>query len=173
MEHSIERIYAPSQKKIAAEFINAHHSYIQYADRPSRQLYWNLLEDGKMVGVFALSSVFDKPKDVKRYMEAHKLESNEVGNNIVYCLFGHQHRNAGSIFLKLVRNDAILWWWEKYANYLKAYQTFILPPRTGAVYKADNWELIGKTLGQSQHTTGINRQEYEAMKKEGKKNAQK
>lgn len=78
-------------------------------------------------------------------MEDNSLGFNEVGNNIVYCLHGVEDRNAGSRFLKLCRLDAMKWWKERYGDELKAFQTFILPPRTGAVYKADNWAQIGET----------------------------
>jgi hypothetical protein len=123
------------------------------------------MENGVMVGVFALSSVFDKPKAVKTFMTEHKLEGNEVANNIVYCLYGHEDRNAGSKFLALCRRDAINWWSERYGDELKAFQTFILPPRNGAVYKADNWQEIGITSGISQIRHTVPSGDYSGARK--------
>ena len=148
--HEIRRINNSSLRYRAQCFINKNHSYIDHTDRPSRKLYWALFEQGEMVGVFALSSVFDKPKKVKEFMIRNKLGSNQVANNIVYCLSGSKDKNAGSKFLSRLREDGIIWWYERYGDFVKAFQTFILPPRNGAVYKADNWQVIGETSGYSQ-----------------------
>jgi hypothetical protein len=134
----------------AADFVNLHHSYIRWADRPSRKLYWNLFIDDIHVGVFGLSSAFVRPKVVMTYMKLHHLSFNNVANNIVYCL-ATDVRNAGTRFLAMCRKDAKVWWKERYGDDLLAFQTFILPPRTGAVYKADNWIHIGRTIGKSKN----------------------
>lgn len=133
--------------RLAREFVNTNHSYIRWADRPSRKLYWLLYTDGLLSGVFGLGSAYARPKPIVSYMEEHSLKFNEVANNIVYCLAAHDDRNAGSRFLSLCRRDAVKWWGERYGDALRAFQTFILPPRTGAVYKADNWKQLGTTTG--------------------------
>jgi hypothetical protein len=153
LNHKIIRIIIPEERLKAKNFINAYHSYIKYADRPSRKLYWNLYEDDILVGVFALGSAFDRNKHVKEFMIKNNLKFNEVANNIVYCLYGQKDKNAGTKFLKLCRLDAIKWWNERYGDTLKAFQTFILPPRTGAMYKADNWKELGFTTGGKTMTT--------------------
>lgn len=157
----IERETTRESRSIGKDFINAYHSYIKWTDRPSRKMFWNLYEDDVLVGVFALSSVFDKPKSVKEYMKKHNLESNEVANNVVFCLANQKDKNAGSRLLSLVRKDATIWWKERYGDTLKAFQTFILPPRTGAVYKADNWQLIGMTSGSSLKGTTIREEDLD------------
>jgi len=141
--HSIRRIETPEARREAAAFVNAYHSYIKWADRPSRKMYWSLYEGGRLVGVFGLSSAFSRPKAVAEFMRANKIEFNELGNNVVFAMAGHNDRNAGTRFLKLLRKDAVLWWRARYGDTLRAMQTFILPPRTGAVYKADNWQMLG------------------------------
>jgi len=117
-----------------------------------------------MVGVFALGSAFSKPKIIQEFMKDYNIEFNELANNIVFCLANQQNRNAGTKLLSLVRKDAIKWWYERYNNYLKAFQTFILPPRVGAIYKADNWIEIGITTGKSQKAKTIPKLEYENNK---------
>lgn len=118
-----------------------------------------------MIGVFALGSAFAKPKTIMNYMEQNNLQFNEVANNIVFCLANQQNKNAGTKLLSLVRKDAIKWWYERYTDRLKAFQTFILPPRTGAVYKADNWEQLGVTTGgKTQTVKTIPKKEYEENK---------
>ena len=168
-EYRIERVTNKEQRIMTVNFINTYHSYIKYSDRPSRKLYWNLYENNILVGVFALGSAFSYSKTVKEYMKNNNLLFNEVANNIVFCLANHKNKNAGTIFLKLCRNDAILWWYERYGDYLKAFQTFILPPRIGAIYKADNWEYIGETIGNSQKTKNIRPDKIDQYKNVQKK----
>jgi len=148
MEHTISRVETTNARQEISYFVNKHHSYIKYADRPSRKLYWSLYENGKLVGVFGLGSTF-KITPIMNYMNKYNIKFNEIANNIVYCLALNEHKNAGTIFLSLCRKDAIKWWHERYGNILKAFQTFILPPRKGTLYKADNWEFIGETKGKS------------------------
>ena len=100
MTHSCVRIEHPADRAAARAFVDAHHSYIKWADRPSRKMYWQLFEDDRMVGVFGLGSAFAKPKAVAQFMAEHSIVFNEVGNNIVYALHGHQDRNAGSALLR-------------------------------------------------------------------------
>jgi hypothetical protein len=144
---TIQRATTTVLRRAAKDFVNTNHSYIRWADRPSRKLYWLLYEDEALVGVFGLGSAFARPKPVAEYMKANQLSFNEVANNIVYCLNGCKDRNARSRFLGLLRRDAVRWWHERYGDTLRGFQTFILPPRTGALYKADNWVQLGSTTG--------------------------
>ena len=146
---SIFRVEDTLARREIAMFINLFHSYISWADRPSRKLYWALRENGALVGAFGLGSCFHRPKAVANFMREHNLGFNEVGNNIVFCLQGAE-KNAGSAFLALCRRDAVAWWKTRYGDDLRAFQSFVLPPRTGAVYKADNWRLVGETSGNPQ-----------------------
>ena len=148
-KHRIERITSTEQRVVAKRFVDSNHSYIKWSDRPSRKLYWMLFEDSQIVGVWGLASAFGWPADVKEFMKKNSISFNELGNNIVYCLSGHEDRNAGTKFLKLLRRDAKVWWKERYGDELKALQCFVLPPRSGAMYKADNWSMIGVTAGKS------------------------
>lgn len=157
--YSLTRITTPEQRKLAQQFVNSKHSYIDWAPRPSRLLYWLLHEEGgkypwgQIVGVFGLGTMFNAPKTVADYMKTHDIGFNQVGNNIVYCLHGHQGKTAASQCLKLIRDDSVKWWHERYGDVLKAFQTFILPLedgyRAGTLYKADNWDMVGMTSGSS------------------------
>lgn len=168
-EYRVKRVLEKEERRIMKDFINYNHSYISYADRPSRKLYWMLYENDLLVGVFGLGSAFSQPKQVKQYMKIHSLAFNEIGNNIVFCLSHHENKNAGSKLLSLVRKDAILWWYERYGDVLKAFQTFVLPPRKGSVYRADNWECIGSTVGATQQTICIRPDDIHKYEKVHKK----
>lgn len=163
---TVRRIEDKQTRAQAALFIDVFHSYISFADRPSRKLYWMIAEDGVDVGVFALGSAFVRPKAFAEWMESEALEFNQVANNIVFCLAGHKDRNAGSRALALCRRDAVAWWKARYGDDLRAFQTFILPPRTGAVYKADNWRLLGETVGFTTRMETLRPEEFEALSTE-------
>ena len=164
VKYKIERETTKELRSLGKEFINTYHSYIKWADRPSRKLYWNLYENDIMVGVFALGSAFIRPKIVSDFMISNNLIMSQIANNIVFCMANQKDKNAGTSLLSLVRKDAIKWWYERYGDYLKCFQTFILPPRTGAIYKADNWQEIGMTSGYSQKSLTIRKSEYENNK---------
>ena len=131
----------------AREFVDKWHSYIKWTDRPSRKCYWLLYEGETLVGVFGLGSGFTQPIKFKELMKEKGWTFNQVANNVIFCLAGQSDRNAGTKFLSLLRRDAVTRWGERYGDELKCIQTFILPPRTGAVYKADNWKFLGRTRG--------------------------
>lgn len=110
--HTITRITEKGQRQIAKDFINQYHSYIRYADRPSRKMYWLLHEDDRLVGVFGLGSAFTRNKIIQNYLNDHQILFNEIANNIVFCLYATQHKNSGTIFLSMIRRDAKVWWKE-------------------------------------------------------------
>lgn len=163
-DYRIDRETSTEMRLLGKNFINAHHSYIKWSDRPSRKLYWNLYENNEMVGVFALGSAFSKPKVVSEFMLNNNISFNEMANNIVFCLYNTKDKNSGTKLLSMLRKDAILWWHERYNDTLRAFQTFILPPRTGSVYKADNWKEVGITSGNTQIVRTIKKKDYEENK---------
>lgn len=169
MNHTHKIVRTTNGDSLGKAYIDAYHSYIQWNLRPSRQIYWDLFENGLLVGSFGFGSGLPFGESVAQYMESCGCEFNELVNNIVYCLNGHQDKNAGTKFLKMCRIDALHWWYEKYGDILKCYQTFIEPPRTGAMYKADNWEYLGMTKGHKWTQVAVPTKEAEAMTEEERK----
>ena len=51
----------------------------------------------------------------------------------------------------MVRNSCQQVWKDKYGDDLQHLLTFVAGGNTGAVYKADNWEVIGETAGLPKH----------------------
>ena len=49
--------------------------------------------------------------------------------------------------MKQIREQAPVEWKNKYGDDLTHIITFVAGGNNGAVYKADNWKLIGKTAG--------------------------
>ena len=59
--------------------------------------------------------------------------------------------NAGSQTLKLLRRHAPIEWKKKYGDDLRYILTFVGGGNNGAVYKADNWNMVGHTAGLPKH----------------------
>lgn len=59
--------------------------------------------------------------------------------------------NLGSKILKELRTIAPIEWKRKYNNDLTHILTFVGGGHSGAVYKADNWTIIGQTSGLPSH----------------------
>ena len=105
-----------------------------------------------MIGIG--SSVYPPPKDILRYAgmkkDVYKENFNEFGNNWRFCMT-KSIKNAGTQILKQLRKQAPIEWKKKYGDDLKWLITFVAGGNNGAVYKADNWEVIGKTAGLPKH----------------------
>tara|TARA_B100000131_G_scaffold223344_1_gene214893 strand:- start:552 stop:854 length:303 start_codon:yes stop_codon:yes gene_type:complete len=59
--------------------------------------------------------------------------------------------NAGSQILKQLRYLAPIEWEKKYKNFLSHLITFVGGDNNGAVYKSDNWDMVGYTAGLPDH----------------------
>ena len=106
-----------------------------------------------MVGIG--SSVYPPPKDLLTQVGLSKYEYkdvfNEFANNWRFCMKPHTIKNAGTQILKQVRQHCKSAWYKKYGDDLKHLLTFVGGDNKGAVYKADNWKMIGETAGLPEH----------------------
>ena len=124
-----------------------------------RRIDWLIYDDDTFplepVGMIGIgSSVYPPPKAMLEYMGLSKLEYkdvfNTIANNWRFCMKKYI-KNGGTQILKQLRNIAPEAWKEKYGNDLNYLITFVGGGNNGAVYKADNWEMIGKTAGLPKH----------------------
>jgi hypothetical protein len=84
-----------------------------------------------------------------------KNNENYYFNNNVFRLIKSEH-NIGTRVLKLFRNTIRLDYSHKYNEDLIGLCTFVEIPRTGALYKADNWDYLGLTQGKRMYRRGEN-----------------
>ncbi len=112
-----------------------------------RQLNYIIYSNGEPVGIIGVAS---PPLLYKPFVEvfSEKIYKDNVLNNNVYRIVvkGNDY-NFGTKVLKLLRLRIPVDYKEKYNKDLLGLVTFVEPPRTGAIYKADNWVYIGKTQG--------------------------
>jgi hypothetical protein len=141
--------------------------YLQFRDRHyipnsgchGQQLHYLVLIDGRQYGVISgASAVFAvKARDEffglssDRTTKATQLSS--IINNVVYRLEDAPHGIASQV-LALWRKRIAADWEELYEARVAGFETFIIEEdlpdgrrRSGVLYRADNWTLLGITAG--------------------------
>ena len=145
------------------KIIEKYHSYVPSNSSVGRRIDWliyhpdyqNALGVPQAVGMIGVgSSVYPPPKDLLSYVgmskSVYKDNFNSFANNWRFCMTTHIP-NAGSQILKLLRHQAPIEWEKKYKNFLTHIITFVGGGNNGAVYKADNWNMVGHTAGLPKH----------------------
>lgn len=149
------------KKKIVNNIINKNHTYVPTHRSVGRRIDWIIYDvkdettfpvEEEILGMIGIgSSVYPPPKDLLLYLQLDKNQYRSIFNNICnnwrYCLIKKGEKNAGTRILKSMRQLAAIEWKQKYGDDLYYCLTFIGGGKDGAVYKADNWEMIGFTSG--------------------------
>ena len=147
------------QKRLVKSIITKHHSYVPSNRSVGRRIDWLIYEDdefpSRCIGMIGIgSSVYPPPKDLLRYVGMTKSEYkdnfNSFANNWRFCMTT-PIPNAGSRILKQLRHLAPIEWEKKYKNFLTHIITFVGGGNNGAVYKSDNWKMVGETSGLPSH----------------------
>jgi hypothetical protein len=159
----LELVNSQWQKDHVKRIIEKHHSYVPSARSVGRRIDWliyhpdyvNALNVPQAVGMIGVgSSVYPPPKDLLTYVGMSKSEYkddfNSFSNNWRFCM-KESIPNAGSQILKLLRHHAPIEWKKKYGDDLNYILTFVGGGNNGAVYRADNWKMVGKTAGLPKH----------------------
>ena len=159
----LELVQYHIQKLQVKNIIEKHHSYVPSARSVGRRIDWlifhpdyeNVFGIPQAVGMIGVgSSVYPPPKDLLSYVgmtkSVYKDNFNSFANNWRFCMTTHIP-NAGSQILKLLRYHAPIEWEKKYKNFLTHIITFVGGGNNGAVYRADNWKMVGKTAGLPKH----------------------
>jgi hypothetical protein len=127
-----------------------------------RSLCYLVIYKNQVAGIIACSS---PPKNYKHFREYfNTTDDNLYVNNNVFRLVLNEP-NLGTKTLKLFRERIAKDYEKKYGTKLIGIVTFVEPPRTGAMYKADNWNLLGETQG----IKVIRRENFEKQYIEGTK----
>jgi hypothetical protein len=160
----LELVETNNQKIVVKQLIETYHSYVASNASVGRRIDWlifhkdytNILEVEIPIGMIGVgSSVYPPPKDILRAVgmskDIYKDHFNQFANNWRFCM-KKRIKNAGTQILKQLRKQAPIEWKRKYGDELKHLLTFVAGGNNGAVYKADNWNLVGETAGLPKHT---------------------
>lgn len=150
-----ELITNKEQWKIAKNIVEHHHSYVPNLRTVGRHIDFLLKDDNNYIGFIGIGSATYPPcKDVLNYLNCSKSEYKDMFNNIAnnwrYCLIDNTH-NIGTYVLSRFRQYSKYYWKQKYKDELKYIMTFVGEGHDGAMYKADNWSMIGYTSGIKSH----------------------
>lgn len=118
-----------------------------------RQINYIIYNEHKPAGIISGAS---PPLNYLLFRKYFNVD-NELGflnNNVFRIVDNNGDRNFGTKVLKLFRSQIKKDYKEKYNDNLLGLVTFVEPPRTGAIYKADNWECLGETQGVSVRRSG-------------------
>lgn len=133
-----------------------------------RQLNFLIYSYGKPIGIIGFAS---PPLNYKKFTAFFKLDETIkpsenaklfLNNNVFRIIY--TEKNLGTKVLKLAREKVYELYKQKYADELCGLVTFVEPPRTGAMYKADNWLYIGNTQGVEVKRRGENWTEKQYIK---------
>lgn len=125
-----------------------HYANIQ--ETIGRQLHYLVLYHGHIVGaITAAQSIWSsKPRDV--FWGLNTLNREFLLNNIICNTFFRLEgrvENLGTRVLRLWRIQSARDWEQEYGDRVMGFETMVEPPRTGAMYLADNWVYVGDTAG--------------------------
>lgn len=148
-------ITTAKERATAKHLVETYHSYVPSYRSVGRRIDWLIYANGELVGMIGIGSATYPPcKDLLKRLGISKQECakifNSIANNWRFCMIKHIP-NAGTKILKFLRQNAPIAWKAKYGDELKYLMTFVGGGNNGAVYKADNWEVIGYTAGLPDH----------------------
>lgn len=155
MKVELKLILTENDKKIAKSIVENYHSYVPNFKSVGRRIDWLIVVDGEVKGMIGIgSSTYPPCKDILKRLNISKSEYrgifNNVANNWRFCMT-ESIKNVGTMVLKQLRKEAPVEWERKYGDKLEYLITFVGGGHNGAVYKADNWEIIGETSGLPKH----------------------
>ena len=157
---TLELVENELASKMVKKIIENFHSYVASNNSVGRRIDWLVYHDEvksfgipQPIGMIGVgSSVYPCPKAILEYLGKRADEYREpnhfntIANNWRFCMTV-SIKNAGTQILKQLRQQAPIEWKNKYGDDLTHIITFVAGGNNGAVYKADNWEFIGKTAG--------------------------
>jgi len=120
-----------------------------------RQLHYNIYLDDKLVGIISGASAIWGNEHRDLYFDINKenrqKKINKIISNVVFRLEDNQ-KNLGSQILSMWRKRIKTDWENRYNDNVIGFETFIFGAgRHGSLYKADNWDYVGMTKGNTKH----------------------
>lgn len=70
-----------------------------------------------------------------------------INNTFFHIENNYDDKNIGTKILSMWRKQVIIDWREKYEDDVIGFETLVELPRSGSLYKADNWTQVGITKG--------------------------
>lgn len=106
---------------------------------------------GSVAGIIGACSPPLSISSIDSYFEINKSNRkekiNSIMNNNVFKILDGQVPNFATMILTKFRKRLADDYLKRYNTKLRGLMTFVEPPRTGNIYRADNWDYLGMTKG--------------------------
>lgn len=142
-----------------------HPAYLQFRNRHyidnngchGQQLHYLVMFNGRQIGVISGASAVYGVRSRDQFFgiehEKRKVQLNSIINNVVYRV-EDAPRNVPSQALAMWRKRIAADWEYLYQVKVAGFETFVIEAeledgrtRSGALYRADNWSMLGITAG--------------------------
>ena len=141
-------IRVPKGDKVFASLYLSH--YPESLGIVGRSSCYLVIFNQRLVGIIGANSPPYAVKPIDKFFGITKENRSEalrsLMNNEVFRII-KPAKNLATMTLKAFRNQLKREYDAKYGEPLTGLLTFVEPPRTGAIYKADNWTYLGMTQG--------------------------
>jgi hypothetical protein len=145
------------------QFRNRH--YIENRGCHGQQLHYLVMVDGQHLGVISGASAVYGTKARDQFFgidpAKRKVQLNSIINNVVYRI-ENAPRNVPSQVLAMWRKRIAADWEYLYQVKVAGFETFVIEAdledgrtRSGALYRADNWEMLGITAGNTKSHAAV------------------
>lgn len=143
--------------------IRSRH-YVDNNGSVGQQLHYLVMLDGECIGIISGGSAAYAVGCRDDYFGITKqnrnIALNGIVDNTVFRLEKNIH-NLGTQILSLWRRTVAHDWKQRYGVDVCGFETFVVESenRKGAMYKADNWDFVGETVGSTKmHLHGVEKQ---------------
>ena len=129
MNIELKLISNESDRELAKNIVENHHSYVPTYKSVGRRIDWLIYIDEELCGMIGIgSSTYPPCKDILRHLgmtkNDYKEQFNSFANNWRFCMM-KSVKNAGTGILKRLRKQAPIEWKRKYGDDLKYLITFV------------------------------------------------
>lgn len=112
-----------------------------------RQLIYKIYDDDTLLGVIVGgSATLHLPNRNEFFGDKYSINK-IINNNFFHLIESHTYKNLGTKVLSMWRKQVVKDWEYKYKDKVIGFESLVELPRSGALYKADNWTLVGQTKG--------------------------
>lgn len=140
------------QKEYLQKIVRIYHSYKQSSHYSGRMINYLIYDQfGDCLGVIGFGSSFfctTARDDAIGWSESARWQNlQNISNNWRFTIKPNRYKNIATSVLSLATKYIKEDWQKKYGNKLYMLDTYVQPPRSGNIYKANGWEYVGNTVG--------------------------
>lgn len=156
----VNKIELRDSSEVSSDIIRMYHGYVPTTQYVGRQCNYSIWCEGYEIGFFGWGSAVMamKPRDdfIGWSKQQRLANLNHTATNWRFTLLNNLPKNTATkvIHLSIIKGRED--WKRKYGDDLVLVETLVEPPRTGTIYKASKWHMVGMTQGTQYEWKHIN-----------------